>query len=144
MFLLRSVVANRQQEKMMKTRYTAALSILAGLAVGVAADQALHAQAKPPGYVVAEIEVTNPAPYEKEYVPAAIRAIADGGGKYIVRGGETAALYGEPPKPRIAIMVFENMEKAKAAFDSAAYKSAKKVGDRYANFRIYAVEGLLQ
>ena len=41
-------------------------------------------------------------------------------------------------------MVFENMEKAKAAFDSAAYKSAKKVGDKYANFRIYAVEGLLQ
>jgi len=77
-------------------------------------------------------------------VPAAMKAIAEGGGKYIVRGGESAALYGEPPKGRIAIMVFENMEKAKAAFDSAAYKAAKKVGDKYANFRIYAVEGLPQ
>ena len=57
----------------MKTRYTAALSILAGLAVGVAAVQALHAQAKPPAYVVAEIEMTNPTPYEKEYVPAAMK-----------------------------------------------------------------------
>ncbi|HEY8016205.1 MAG TPA: DUF1330 domain-containing protein [Dongiaceae bacterium] len=129
---------------MMKTRYTAALSVLAGLAVGAAAVEALHAQAKPPAYVVAEIEVTNLTPYDKEYVPAAMKAIAEGGGKYIVRGGESAALYGEPPKGRIAIMVFENMEKAKAAFDSAAYKAAKKVGDKYANFRIYAVEGLPQ
>ena len=128
----------------MKTRYTAALSVLAGLAVGAAAVQALHAQSKPPAYVVAEIEVTNLTPYDKEYVPVAMKAIADGGGKYIVRGGETAAMYGEPPKPRIAIMVFESMEKAKAAFDSAAYKAAKKVGDKYASFRIYAVEGLLQ
>ena len=55
----------------MKTRYTAALSVLAGLAVGAAAVEALHAQAKPPAYVVAEIEVTNLTPYDKEYVPAA-------------------------------------------------------------------------
>ena len=41
-------------------------------------------------------------------------------------------------------MVFESMEKAKAAFNSAAYKAAKEVGDKYANFRIYAVEGLPQ
>ncbi len=128
----------------MKTRYTVALSILAGVAVGAAAVQALHAQAKPPAYVVAEIDVTNLGPYDKEYVPPAAKAIADGGGKYIVRGGESAAFYGEPPKPRIAIMTFESMEKAKAAFNSTAYKEAKKVGDKYAKFRVYAVEGLSQ
>ncbi len=128
----------------MKTLYAIALSALAGVTVGAAAVQTLHAQAKPPAYVVAEIDVTNPGPYEKEYVPAAKQAIADGGGKYIVRGGATAAFYGEPPKPRIAIMVFESMEKAQAAFDSSAYKEAKKAGDKYANFRVYAVEGLPQ
>ena len=41
-------------------------------------------------------------------------------------------------------MVFANMEKAKAAFNSQAYKDAKRVGDKYAKFRIYAVEGLSQ
>ena len=126
----------------MTTRYTVAWSILAGVAVGAAAVQALHAQAKPLAYVVAEIDVTNPEPYEKEYVPIAAKAITDGGGKYLVRGGETAAIYGEPPKPRIAVMAFESMEKARAAFNSSAYKGAKKVGDKYANFRIYAVEGV--
>jgi uncharacterized protein (DUF1330 family) len=128
----------------MKTRYTVVLSIWAGVAVGAAAVQALHAQAKPPAYVVAEIDVMNPGPYDKEYVPPAAKAITDGGGKYLVRGGETAAFYGEPPKPRIAVMVFESMEKAQAAFNSSSYKEAKKVGDKYAKFRVYAVEGLLQ
>ena len=126
----------------MQTRYTVALSILAGVALGAAAVQALHAQAKPIAYVVAEIDVTNPEPYEKEYVPIAAKAVTDGGGKYLVRGGETAAMYGEPPKPRIAVMAFESMEKAQAAFNSSAYKEAKKVGDKYAKFRIYAVEGV--
>jgi uncharacterized protein (DUF1330 family) len=128
----------------MKTRYAVALSILAGVAVGAAAVQALHAQATPPTYVIAEIDVMNVEPYDREYVPPAAKAIADGGGKYIVRGGGTVAFYGEPPKPRIAVMVFESMEKAQAAFDSSAYKDAKKVGDKYAKFRVYAVEGLPQ
>ena len=126
----------------MKTHYTIALSICAGVAIGAAAVQALHAQAKPPAYVIAEIDVINPGPYDEEYVPPAAKAIADGGGKYVVRGGDTAAFFGEPPKPRIAVMVFESMEKARAAFDSSAYREAKKVGDKYAKFRVYAVEGL--
>jgi uncharacterized protein (DUF1330 family) len=128
----------------MKTRCTVALSILAGVAVGAAAVQALHAQAKPPAYVIAEIDVTNVEPYDKEYVPPAAKAVTDGGGKYIVRGGRTVSLYGEPPKPRIAVMVFESMERAQAAFDSPAYKAAKTLGDKYATFRVYAVEGLPQ
>jgi hypothetical protein len=36
----------------MKTRYTVALSICAGAAVGAAAGQALHAEAKAPTYVL--------------------------------------------------------------------------------------------
>ena len=128
----------------MKTRYTVALSIWAGVVVGAALVQALHAQAKPPAYVVAEINVTNPEPYDKEYVPPAAKAIADGGGKYLVRGGRTVTFYGAPPKTRIAVMVFESMEKAQAAFNSAAFKEAKKVGDKYATFRVYAVEGVSQ
>src|SRR5712671_3828817 len=124
----------------MKTRYTIALSILAGVAVGAAAVQALHAQAKLPAYVIAEIDVADVGPYDKEYVPPAAKAVTDGGGKYIVRGGDTVAFYGEPPKPRIAVMMFESMAKARAAFDSAAYRQAKAVGDKYAKFRVYAVE----
>ena len=128
----------------MKMRYTVALSVLAGVVVGAAAVHALHAQAKPPAYVIAEIDVANVEPFDKEYVPNASKAVTDGGGKYIVRGGGTVAMYGEPPKPRIAVMAFESMEKAQAAFNSSAYKEAKKAGDKYAKFRVYAVEGVSQ
>jgi uncharacterized protein (DUF1330 family) len=142
--LFLSAAIKHPQEQAMKTRYAAGLAVLAGVAIGAAAVQALHAQAKLPAYVVAEIDVIDLAPYDKEYVPPAAKAIADGGGKYVVRGGETASFFGEPPKPRIAIMVFESMEKAKAAFDSSAYRDAKAIGDKYAKFRVYAVEGLPQ
>ena len=43
--------------------------MVAGAALGGAAIQGLHAQAKPPVYYVAEIDVTNPDAYAKEYAP---------------------------------------------------------------------------
>ena len=43
----------------MKTKYTVALSMLAGAMLGAAAIQGLHAQTKPPIYYVAEIDTAN-------------------------------------------------------------------------------------
>jgi uncharacterized protein (DUF1330 family) len=125
----------------MKTRFVVLVSVMAGVALGAAAVQALHAQAKPPAFVVGEIDVKDAAMLDKEYVPNASKAVRDGGGKYLVVGGKSVSFYGEPPR-RIAIMAFDNLEKAEAAFNSAAYKQAKAVGDKYATFRIYAVEGV--
>ena len=67
--------------------------------------------------------------------------MAFGGGKYLVGGGKSVSFYGEPPR-RILIMAFESLDKAEAAFNSAAYKQAKVAGDKYATFRVYAVEGV--
>ncbi len=118
-----------------------ALSLFLGTALGAGTVQLLHAQAKPPAYVVGEIDVHDAAAYDRDYVPGAIKAITQGGGTYIVRGGASTSFYGEPPK-RIAIMVFANMEAARAAFTSPAYVEAKKAGDKCATFRVYAVEGM--
>lgn len=127
----------------MNKRLAYVASLLAAVAVGALGSHVLHAQAKAPAYVVGEIDIRDEAPFDKEYVPPAAKAVMDGGGKYIVRGGRSISLYGEPPK-RIAVMAFESLEKAEAAFRSPAYVNAKKVGDKYASFRIYAVEGLPQ
>ena len=125
----------------MNKRVTHVASLLAAMAVGALGGQMLHAQAKAPAYVIGEIDIRNEAGLDKEYVPPAAKAVIDGGGKYIVRGGKSVSFYGEPPK-RIAIMMFESLEKAEATFRSPAYTDAKKIGDKYANFRIYAVEGV--
>jgi uncharacterized protein (DUF1330 family) len=125
----------------MKTQLKTALSLAAGVALGAAAVQTLHAQAKPPAYVVGEIDVHDADRYFKEYVPPAVKAVVDGGAKYVVRNGKSRALYGAPPKA-LAIMRFDSVEKAEAAFASQAYRDAKAIGDKYATFRIYLVEGL--
>jgi uncharacterized protein (DUF1330 family) len=36
------------------------------------------------------------------------------------------------------------LDQAGAAYNSAAYKEARKIGNKYATFRIYAIEGLAQ
>ncbi len=126
---------------MMKSGVSLLSAVVVGIVIGAAVVQTLQAQAKPPAFVVGEIDIRNAELLDKEYVPTAAKVVRDGGGKYIVVGGKSVSFYGEPPK-RIAIMAFDSLEKAEATFNSAAYKEIKAVGDKYASFRIYAVEGL--
>ena len=125
----------------MKTQYTVVLAALTGIGIGAAAVQGLHAQAKPPAYAVVEIDVTNPDAFTKEYAPIAGKVITAAGGKYLARGGKNVAIEGDPPK-RITIIQFESLEKAQALFESSDYREGRKTGDKYAKFRILAVEGL--
>jgi uncharacterized protein (DUF1330 family) len=125
----------------MKTQYAVALALFTGVGLGAAAVQGLHAQAKPPAHVIAEIDVANQERYAKEYLPAGSKAVLDGGANYLARGTRTAAFKGEPPK-RIVLLTFENFEKAQATFASPAFMEAATIGEKYAKFRIYAVEGV--
>jgi len=135
----------------MKTRYTVALSMVAGAALGGAAIQGLHAQAKPPVYYVAEIDVTNPDAYAKEYAPKAQALIKAAGGKILAVGGAAAAggakvtgFDGEPPK-RAVIQVWDSMDKIQAWRNNPEYKALREdVGDKYAKFRSYTIEGVSQ
>ena len=125
----------------MKTKYTVALAMAASFALGALAVQGLHAQAKPPGYVVVEVAVTDKDGYAKEFIPPAAKAIEEGGGKYVVRGGKTISFQGTPPASRIVVLQFESMDKAQAWWDSPGRKNSQTIGDKYATFRIFAVEG---
>lgn len=115
--------------------------MLAGAAFGAAVVGALHAEARPPAYVVSEADVMDVASFDKEYLPSAAKALIAAGGTFVARNGKAESLFGVPPK-RIAIVRFDSLAKAEAAFNSEAYKQAKEAGDRNADIRIYAVEGL--
>jgi uncharacterized protein (DUF1330 family) len=125
----------------MKTKYTVALAMAASFVLGVLAVQGLHAQAKPAGYVVVEVAVTDKDAYAKEFIPPAAKAIEEGGGKYVVRGGKTISFQGTPPASRVVVLQFESMDKAQAWWDSPGRKNSQTIGDKYATFRIFAVEG---
>ena len=123
----------------MNSRVRLSLAMLVSFGLGATVIQALHAQAKPPAYVISEIEVNNADAYTKEYVPLANKALAESGQKRLASGGRTVALAGAPPASRIVVSVFDSMEKAQAAYTSPAYLEARKIGDQHARFRIFAV-----
>ncbi|HXQ65512.1 MAG TPA: DUF1330 domain-containing protein [Alphaproteobacteria bacterium] len=125
----------------MKTHYTVALAMLAGFGLGAIAVQSLHAQAKPPIYMIADNDVTNPEGYAKEYLPLAQPTIKAHGGRYIAAGKGTA-IDGEPPKGRVVVLAWDSMEQLLAWRNSPEYVAARKVGEKYAKFRTFAVEGV--
>ena len=47
-------------------------------------------------------------------------------------------------KGRVIIGQYESIEKAHATYTSPEYREALKIGDKYAKFRIYALEGVAQ
>ena len=128
----------------MKTRYTVTLAVIAGFGIGAAVVEGLHAQANPPVYYIAEIDVTNADAYMKEYVPKAQATIKAAGGRFLAAGSKVTAIEGAPPKQRVAVQVWDSMEKIQAWRNSKEYKEARKIGDKYAKFRAFTVEGLPQ
>jgi uncharacterized protein (DUF1330 family) len=128
----------------MKTHYTVALAMFAGFGLGAVAVQGLHAQAKPPVYLVSEIDVTNVDAYAKEYVPKVRATIKAAGGRLLGASQKVTPVEGDPPKSRITINAWDSLEQMRAWRNSAEYKEARQIGDKYAKFRSFVVEGVPQ
>jgi len=47
------------------------LTLLVGIGMGAIGGEAVHSQARPPAYLIGEIQVSNPEGYAKEYLPKA-------------------------------------------------------------------------
>ena len=127
----------------MKTRFTIALAMFAGFGLGAVAVQGLHAQANPPVYSVAQIDIVDQAAYAT-YVPTAQAAIKAGGGKILVAGGKITAADGEPPKSRVVIQRWDSVEKFQAYRNSAAFRDLLPIREKVANFHTFVVEGVPQ
>ena len=125
----------------MKIRYALTLAMLAGVAIGGAAIQTLHAQAKPPVYMIAINEVSNQEGYAKEYLPDAQKAIKDHGGVYVAVGPGTQ-IAGSLPNGRVVILRWESVEVLQKWRNSSEYQSALKKGEKYAKYNIIAVNGV--
>lgn len=127
----------------MNSRYKMTLAVVVGAALGAAAVEGLHAQAKAPVYTVTEIDVNNVDSYMKEYVPVVQPLIKKGGGNLLAASLKVTAMLGTAPK-RVAINRWDSLEAAQALYNSPDYKAAEAIGSKYATFRRYAVEGMPQ
>jgi uncharacterized protein (DUF1330 family) len=94
-----------------------------------------------PAYLIVETDITDPVQYE-EYKAASPGAIAAHGGRFVVRGGETAVLEGDWSPKRLVVVEFDDLEAAKRFYDSPEYQAAKKLREGAASLNMVAVEGI--
>jgi uncharacterized protein (DUF1330 family) len=92
------------------------------------------------GYLMVEVEVTDPKAYEG-YRELAGASIARHGGKFIVRGGKTETLEGGWAPKRIVVVEFPSVEAAKKFYNSEDYQAALKVRLAASRSKAILVEG---
>ena len=127
----------------MKTRYTVALSMLSGIAIGAVAIQGLHAEAKPKAYTVTELQTIDAkaaADFAKRISEAQTKA---GGRNFRTGGGKVVGLEGPPPPQRVAITEWDSLEKAEAFWKSKDWTDLAPERDKaLKTIRRYAVEAV--
>lgn len=130
----------------MSARYNIGLTMLAGAAVAALGSEMVHGQAKAPAFLIGQIDVTDPAGYAKEYLPKAREIIKAHGGRLIAAGGAAAsgsqvvAVDGEAPR-RVIIYMYPSMEALQAWRNDPAYVQVRHIGEKYAKYHTFAVEG---
>jgi uncharacterized protein (DUF1330 family) len=94
-----------------------------------------------PAYLIVETDIRDPEQYElyKAASPAAVEA---GGGRFVVRGGETAVLEGDWNPKRLVVLEFPDLETAKRFYESPEYQAAKALREGAAQLNMVAVEGI--
>jgi len=125
------------------SRSLVALSVLVGFAAGATTVHTLHAQSQPPAFAIIELDVQQSDEFATEFVPLLAKAVTDQHGKFLAPPGPTTTIEGKPSK-QAAVIEFESVDRAVATFGSAAYRNARKIGEKYANFQIFAVQGAPQ
>jgi uncharacterized protein (DUF1330 family) len=94
-----------------------------------------------PAYLIANIEVTDPAGYE-QYKARAPTTIAAYGGRYLTRGGASAVLEGNWQPNRLVILEFPDMARLRAWYASPEYRPLIEIRQRTSNSSFTATEGL--
>jgi uncharacterized protein (DUF1330 family) len=107
----------------MKIASATALALLAGIAIGAFGVHALHAQKKPPAYIIADNKVTDQDNYMKVATPVAEKTTAAAGGRFLARG-KAISLSGEPPKGRLVIVQFESMDQLQKWWNNLEWQAA--------------------
>jgi uncharacterized protein (DUF1330 family) len=125
----------------MKTRYTVALSMIVGAALGSAAIQGLHAQAKLKAYTVSELETID-AQAQQAYLPAARKAIEAAHGRPLrTAAGRVVHIEGAPAPKSAAIVEWDSLDDAVAFYKSKAWTDLAPQRDKtQKTLRRYVVE----
>jgi uncharacterized protein (DUF1330 family) len=95
----------------------------------------------PKAYVIVDIDVTDPAAYDRYKVLAA-PAVAQFGGSYIVRGGATEVLEGDRVPNRTVLIEFPDVDAARNWYHSPEYAAAREERAGAATGSLILAEGV--
>ena len=121
----------------MNTKSKMVLAVVAGAALGAAAVQGLHAQAKLKAYSVGEVELIGALP--PDYLSSVRKAIEDAHGRALrTVNGRVVSIEGAPPPKNVAIVEWDSVDDALAFYKSKAWndwapqrEKAQKTIQRY-------------
>lgn len=91
-------------------------------------------------YLIALVDVTDWDRY-REYMRHTPRVIEQFGGRFIARGGETVTVEGPKEARRVVLIEFPSFEKAKAFYESGAYRRIKAFRDGAGSAQFVIVDG---
>lgn len=92
------------------------------------------------GYVIAEVEVHDPAGYE-EYRSQTLATVQKYDGEFIVRGGQVDVLEGEWYPKRLIVIRFASTDRAREWADGPEYSAIKGIRQRTAKSNVIIIEG---
>lgn len=93
-----------------------------------------------PGYIIVSNVVSDPEGYE-EYKSGAQRLIAEHGGRYIVRGGESTVVEGDWPT-RFVVVEFPSYDAALTFYRSPEYQELAAIRKRCSTSSVAIVDGV--
>ena len=125
----------------MNTKSKIVLAIVAGAALGAAATQGLHAQAKLKAYSVSELDVSD-MEAQKAFLPAARTAIEGAHGRALrTAAGRVEHIEGAAAPKTVAIVEWDSLGDAQAFYKSKAWADLAPQRDKaYKTVRRYVVE----
>jgi len=97
--------------------------------------------AMPKAYLLAELEITDPALFE-EYRAKVPATIAKYGGRYLVRGGDPQSLEGDRPLRRCVILEFDSPARLAEWYHSSDYAPLKDLRQKSARTHLFLLNGV--
>ena len=95
-----------------------------------------------PAYVIADVREVRDLDALLEYRRRNTDAVANHGGRFLVRGGEATPLEGEWPTQRIVLIEFPDAAAARAWWESDEYAPLKAMRRQASDTNIVLVEGV--
>ena len=93
------------------------------------------------GYLVVDLHITNPGPFQ-EYREKVLATVEAYGGRFLVRGGDPRLIEGDVDPGRVVLLEFESPDQAMDWYNSPAYQAILPMRFANATARVVLATGV--